>query len=129
MPDTKVRDGGGGGKDMTKHERAIEAAKSAYASHYHSGGMEASIAAYHRVMREPGEGEVRVRAVVALDPDGVDYEISGSRAYCDHVHRNVARAALNGEPDADTVQFRWIEANVPAWKPPAEETVEGEVVG
>lgn len=116
----------------TKHERAINAATGAFDDAGPISGvsiqaMEAAIAAYLATMREPDEGEVRVRAVVALDPDGVDYQIRGSRAYCDHVHCNFARAGLNGEPDADTVQFRWIEATVPAWRPPAEETVEGEV--
>lgn len=119
----------------TKHEWAIMAALSAHDGcksrnrGKHGMWMEAAIAAYQRVMREPAEDEVRVRVCVAVNQydNGTNgYNAAGWSGAGDAGAKKLARDCRCG--DFAEPQFRWIEANVPAWTPPAEETVEGEVV-
>ena len=71
------------------------------------------------IMRESGPDEVRVRVCVAIT-DMVGWQAYGAEDADDDRAKNHAYF----EEDA---QFHFIEANVPAWAPPAEVTVEGEV--
>ena len=114
----------------TKHERAIEAAVRAVMEtdmpfSRGVGGLGAvlptAIDAYQRVMREPGPDEVRVRVAVLVAPEG-NWSAAGGSDMGDEWAVERAEARL-----MDANQVRWIEANVPAWAPPAEATVEGEV--
>ena len=113
----------------TKHERAIEAAMEAWKKFYGMpewkprdlSGMGPAIAAYQRIMREPGPDDVRVRVCVAIT-DMVGWQAYGA----DDADDDRAKNHAYFEEDA---QFHFIEANVPAWQLPAEVTVEGEVVG
>ena len=106
----------------TKHERAIEAVQDALLFTPHGHNLaEAVIAAYQRVMREPGPDEVRVRVAVLVAPEG-NWSAAGGSDMGDEWAVERAEARL-----MDANQVRWIEANVPAWAPPAEVTVEGEV--
>ena len=113
-----------------KQERAIEAALSAHErcksrnGGKHGMWMEAAIAAYQRVMREPAEGDLRVRVCVAVNSTGGAMWVGGN-GLDDEGNRDCSASAGLDRP----VQIRWIEATVPGWQPPAEETVEGEVVG
>ena len=72
------------------------------------------------IMREPGPDEVRVRACVATAQHGYWF-VWGQNDVPDELVRNGATF------DYDDPRVTWIEANVPAWQPPAEVTVEGEV--
>ena len=116
----------------TKHERAIEAAVRAVMETNMPfwrgvGGLGAvlptAIAAYQRAMREPGPDEVRVRVCVAICDDPEIWGAAGWNAE----DSDLRDASCEGMDDRE-VQHRWIEATVPAWCPPAEEPVEGEVV-
>ena len=79
-----------------------------------------AIAAYLAVMREPGPDEVRVRACVAVGPDG-QWVAAGAN------DQPVDAFEAMGEFLSWPIQRRFIEANVPAWAPVPEATVEGEV--
>lgn len=113
---------------MTKHERALKAASlcaGARSRYLPPDDAAAVIAAYLAVMRKPGPDEVRVRAYVCVLPEG-RWVIGGASDMPDN---DIVKAdillKLGGRAAA---QFFWIEANIPAWRPPVEETVEGEVV-
>ena len=117
----------------TKHERAIEAAIEAGHQRWRQRGANeadawaAGIAAYQRVMREPGPGEVRVRVCVAVNRQE-DVNVWSASGRYDEEDGEVANWVVGdtgGEEDRD--QIHWLEANVPAWQPSAEATVEGEV--
>ena len=71
------------------------------------------------IMREPGPDEVRVRVRVATAQHGYWYAW-GQAQISDRARREAT------EDFADP-RVTWIEANVPAWAPPPEVTVEGEV--
>ena len=73
------------------------------------------------IMREPGPGEVRVRVAVLVAPEGC-WSAAGGHDMSDEWAAERAEERLMA-----VSQIRWIEANVPAWAPPAEVTVEGEV--
>ena len=117
----------------TKHERAIEAAIEAGHQRWRQRGANeadawaAGIAAYQRIMREPGPGEVRVEIWVAVGTedgkptyDAIGWQ-SARRDACTKWDADVDR------DDDQQPQYCRVVANVPAWAPPAEVTVEGEV--
>ena len=114
----------------TKHEWAIMAALSAHdgcksRNHgKHGMWMEAAIAAYQRVMREPAEGDLRARVCVVVDDFG-NWMAAGGKGMPDDVAENeaVGLVATGWMP-----QIRWVEATVPGWHPLPEPVVEGEVV-
>ena len=111
---------------IAKHERAIRAA-SMMLPPVERDRLEAAIAAYLRVMREPGPDEVRVRVCVAVNRQE-DVNVWSASGRYDEEDGEVANWVVGdtgGEEDRD--QIHWLEANVPAWRPPAEVTVEGEV--
>ena len=72
------------------------------------------------IMREPGPDEVRVRVCVATAYSDFWYAWGQAQISDDRTRREAT------EDFADP-RVTWIEANVPAWAPPAEVTVEGEV--
>ena len=107
---------------IAKHERAIKAVQDALLFTPHGHNLaEAVIAAYLRVMREPGPDEVRVRVAVLVAPEGC-WSAAGGHDMSDEWAAERAEERL-----MDASQIHWLEANVPAWAPPAEVTVEGEV--
>ena len=121
---------------MSKHERALEAAIEAAdvvwstRERTREDAWSAGIAAYLAVMREPGPGEVRVRACVAVNTwaDGGDgYNVAGWSGANDVANKRMARDCRCG--DQPEPQYRWLEGNVLAWAPVPEPTVEGEVTG
>ena len=110
----------------TKHERAFEELSSTLLKfgwpiddEDNPAEMRRALDAYLRIMREPGPDEVRVRVCVATAQHGYWYAW-GQAQISDRARREAT------EDSADT-RLMWIEANVPAWAPPAEVTVEGEV--
>ena len=116
----------------TKHERAVKAAQMAVESAWQleraltvTEIADHAVNTYLAVMREPGLDEVRVRVCVAVGKDrGRDaYDARG----WDNAADQESRAAIDLLDVDEDAQFHFIEANVPAWAPPAEVTVEGEV--
>ena len=114
---------------MSKHDRAIEAAIQAGDAVWRSkrtaskaDAWAEGIAAYLAVMSEPDEGEVRVRVCVAVNATG-GAMWAGGNGLDDAGNRDCTASTGLGLP----LQYRWIEANVPAWAPPADPVVEGEV--
>ena len=107
---------------MSKHERALEAAEAAYKARPSGSriAMLDAIAAYLAVMREPGPGEVRVRACVATAQHGYWF-VWGQNDIADELARKEATCDYN-DP-----RVTWLEGNVLAWTPVPEATVEGEV--
>jgi hypothetical protein len=108
-----------------KHERAIEAAFNALEERICAplalADAYAAIAAYIAVMREPGPGEVRVRACVAVCEDPERWGVAGWNGE----DADLRDASIEGL-DEYAVQHHFINANVPAWRPPAEHEIEGE---
>ena len=111
----------------TKHERAFEELASTLRKfgwpiddEDNPAEMRRALDAYLRIMREPGPDEVRVRVCVAMARQGAWFAW-GQNDVPDELARNEATF------DCDDPRVTWIEANVPAWAPPAEVTVEGEV--
>jgi hypothetical protein len=112
-----------------KRERAIEAAtealvKSSPKSTWRQDAISV-IAAYERAMREPAEGEMRVRVCVAVNewaPGQPGYNAVGWSNASDEALREVAGATRCGVHEP---QFRWVEANVLAWQEPEEPVSEG----
>jgi hypothetical protein len=116
---------------MTKHDKATEAARDAYhenaADHGHGAALQRAIAAYLAAMREPGQGEVRIRVCAAVNrwANGQPgYNAVGWSGTNDKALREVAGATRCGEHDP---QFRWVEATVQGWREDDEPVVEGEV--
>ena len=111
----------------TKHERAFEELASTLRKfgwpiddEDNPAEMRRALDAYLRVMREPGPDEVRVRVCVATAYSDFWYAWGQAQISDDRARREAT------EDFADP-RVTWIEANVPAWAPPAEVTVEGEV--
>ena len=115
---------------MSKRDRAIEAAEEAWKQFYAMpewkaldlSGMRSAIAAYLAVMRGLDESEVRVRVCVGVNSTG-GAMWAGGNGLDDAGNRDCTASTGLGLP----LQYRWIEANVPAWAPPADPVVEGEV--
>ena len=112
----------------SKHERAEQNAIGAYMDFVADGGGDdgavvLAINTYLATMREPGPGEVRVRVCVAVNATGGAMWVGGN-GLDDEGNRGCTASTGLDRP----LQYRWIEANVPAYTPPAETTVEGECV-
>jgi hypothetical protein len=114
----------------TKRERAIQAIKSALwdnAEAITDQVVEDAFDAAMAIMSEPeppAEGMLRVRVCCAVDDAG-DWMAVGGTGMPDDIARDEALGMVSTGWHS---QFHWIEADVPAYAPPAEVTVKGMVV-
>lgn len=113
----------------TKRERAIQAIKSALwdnAEAITDQVVEDAFDAAMAIMSEPeppADGMLRVRVCVAVDEHGGALW-RGNKYNKDHIQRFTLLAEMEPLP----IQFRWIEADVPAYVTSVEVTVKGRVV-
>lgn len=109
----------------TKRKRAIRAMADKLDLRYATFGFGDALDAAMAIMAEPepvAEGMVRVRVCVAVDEHGGALW-RGNTHNLDHIQRKTLLEEMEPLP----VQFHWIEADVPAYEPPAETTVKGRV--
>lgn len=112
-----------------KHERAFKALTKVLRNHGwpiddedNPAEMRKALDAYLAVMREPGPGEVRVRACVTVCEDPEIWSVTGFNGE-DSELRDVSLEGM----EEYAAQHHFANINVPAWKPVTETEVEGEV--
>lgn len=114
---------------MTKRERAIRAMADKLDLRDATFGLGAALDAAMAIMAEPDqppEGKLRVRVCVGQDEYG-NWVATGAKGLPD----DIAKSEVTDRVLTDywRPQFHWIEADIPKWQPPAEETVQGREVG
>lgn len=111
----------------TKRDRAIRAMADKLDLRDETFGLGAALDAAMAIMAEPepaAGGMVRVRLCVCVEPDREWFATGRSGMSDDEARLRVVPSNVRFQHRVD-----WIEADVPAYEPPAETTVNGRVVG